>query len=624
MIKYTECLQVTRPPGIRRSLCRTRGQRGQALPLGAIGLLVGALTVIATLNLGQAVHEKIRLQNSADASAYSLAALEARAFNFIALTNRTQIVHYNTAMALQSYLSYTGFSLGVFGTLKDLLKDLDLAVQTGCAFPPPANAPYLAIRSFTQAAARIANTIFGILNKLYGYLHDLTKPAIEAMADFNKYAIWQMQLVRALQVNAHLVTGMQEFVQANDPAMTFTAKNNWFNVILNSVLNSVEFQATWDRGASLNPFIGDAIIYGWGDVANVKPNPDKKETKEAYAIMSELANASRSNENIYKRDGFCISSWIIASVFGQKMGQTKLVEKGKPSPEIEEIRKDPINYPIADSLASDDYLRIGAGYAFFGVAAVVLLPNGAMAMGDGILADKLPNASKNGYHYRYKDPGGSSGGAPAGITSIIPFPPPSGAIRRTFSRQGSGSDDHKWSGIAPFFKFRPKADPESDFNQPSTWAFLNKHHSSFQSGSGSGGRPWHYDFKVRFNQGSNSGLTSEGERIGGGDVTGEVKLDTTIGGERNSYLFEGLNVVSRGMAYYHRPGVWKEPPNMFNPFWRARLAPVGAKLMDIFQRLSDRVTGDGTSSQVVNTLIATVKNFVSDVFMRVVTSVMTH
>ena len=62
--------------GVRKSL---RRQRGQALPLGALGLLIMSLAIIATMNLGQAVHEKIKLQNSADAAAYSLAAMEARA-----------------------------------------------------------------------------------------------------------------------------------------------------------------------------------------------------------------------------------------------------------------------------------------------------------------------------------------------------------------------------------------------------------------------------------------------------------------------------------------------------------------------------------------------------------------
>ena len=53
---------------------RARDERGQALPLAAVGILMMCLGVIVTLNLGQAVHEKIRLQNNADAAAYSLAA----------------------------------------------------------------------------------------------------------------------------------------------------------------------------------------------------------------------------------------------------------------------------------------------------------------------------------------------------------------------------------------------------------------------------------------------------------------------------------------------------------------------------------------------------------------------
>ena len=615
MTNPTELNMNSRNSGIRPLLGRARSQRGQALPLGAIGLLVGALTVIATLNLGQAVHEKIRLQNSADAAAYSLAALEARSFNFIALTNRTQIVHYNTAMALQSYLSYTGFCLGIFGTMKDLLVDMDLAVQTGCAFPPPANAPYLAVKTVSKLAAKFAGIAFKFLSKAYEILHDLTVPGVEALSYFNKYAIWQMQMIRALQVNAHLVTGMQDFVQANDPSMTYTAKNQWFNILMNSVLNSIEFQATWDRGAGMNPFWLDALTKGWGDIAAFKPNPTKTETKEAYAIMTELANASRSHENIYNRGGHVFATWGLSSVFGEKKGQTKLVEEGKPSPKIKQIRTDPINYAIGDSLASDDYMTWGAGLALIGVAYAIMF--NASALGDGILADK-----DGGKHYKYKDPGSGSGGGPSGYASAFTIPPATGAIKSTFTKKGD--EDHKWPGLAPFFKFKPNSDDNTDFNQPSTWMFLNKHHSAFQSSSGKGGRPWHYNFNVKFNQGSNSGLTSSGERIGGGDVTGEVSLDTTIGGERNSYLFEGLNVVSRGMAYYHRPGAWKEPPNMFNPFWRARLAPVGAKLMNVFDSLISSKIKSDSGSAIAQGIVNMVRNFVSDFFLRVVTSVMTH
>ncbi len=31
--------------------------------------------------------------------------------------------------------------------------------------------------------------------------------------------------------------------------------------------------------------------------------------------------------------------------------------------------------------------------------------------------------------------------------------------------------------------------------------------------------------------------------------------------------------VSKAMVYYHRLGDWTEHPNLFNPFWRAKLHP---------------------------------------------------
>ena len=101
-----------------------RGSPGQAMVLGAVALLCLTLGVLATLNLGQAVHEKIKLQNTADAAAYSLATMEARTFNYIAFTNRVQISHYHTAMVVQSYVSYAGYSLAVFGTAADIVRAL--------------------------------------------------------------------------------------------------------------------------------------------------------------------------------------------------------------------------------------------------------------------------------------------------------------------------------------------------------------------------------------------------------------------------------------------------------------------------------------------------------------------
>ncbi|HEX4619978.1 MAG TPA: pilus assembly protein, partial [Myxococcaceae bacterium] len=48
--------------------------------------------------------------------------------------------------------------------------------------------------------------------------------------------------------------------------------------------------------------------------------------------------------------------------------------------------------------------------------------------------------------------------------------------------------------------------------------------------------------------------------------------------DRSSFVMsdDGTDVglqtaMATGIAYYHRAGHWREPPNLFNPFWRAGL-----------------------------------------------------
>ena len=81
-----------------------RRQEGQALVMACLLMLVLAIAALTTVNIGHNVSERIRLQNTADSAAYSMAAMEARAFNFYAYANRTQVSHYVSAMMWQSLL----------------------------------------------------------------------------------------------------------------------------------------------------------------------------------------------------------------------------------------------------------------------------------------------------------------------------------------------------------------------------------------------------------------------------------------------------------------------------------------------------------------------------------------
>ncbi len=600
--------------GLREKLLKRLGRRlwrrrpGQVMPLAALGLFIMVMSIIATMNLGQAVYQKIRVQNAADAAAYSLAAMEARAFNFVALTNRTQIVHYNTALTLQSYLSYAGFVVSLTGTMRDLANAIQSVVQTACSnLPYPANVPYCAAIGGAVAMANLAGIFANVASQLYDILHQFIPMGVEALSLFNRYAIWEMQLIRLVLVNAHLLTGVYEFVTANDSQLGWGAKGLLLNWVINSLLNYLEFRSAFDAGAGVNPGLVDLIVglvnrpTRLFDYSKDPPS----EMEEAQQVMAELTNASRSHRDIYNRSGMVAVTMGWDMIAGMKMGQTKIIaEKVRIGPEVRGIRHPSNNakhYPVGDTLASDDFLSAGAMGLFLAPPApafVILLPGptGAQRVGDGLYADK-----DGGGHYRYRSPGGTTPGAPGGWSSIAfaPFPPR--GLRRTMADRNES--DHKFEP-SPYFKFNALGDRYKDYNQPSTWVFLNKHHENFQTGDNK--RPWHYQFT--FKHGTQSA----------------VSLDTTIGGSRTALLFEGINVISRGMCYYHRPGTWDEHPNFFNPFWRARLAPVGSKLMNVWDKyVSTRITSS-SENQIIRGLVNFIRNLLADVFFRVVTSVITH
>ena len=48
-----------------------RSERGQIMVLGVMGVLLVAIMMLLTLNIGQAVYEKIRLQQVSDSAAFS-------------------------------------------------------------------------------------------------------------------------------------------------------------------------------------------------------------------------------------------------------------------------------------------------------------------------------------------------------------------------------------------------------------------------------------------------------------------------------------------------------------------------------------------------------------------------
>lgn len=96
-------------PHLRRLRRPPRDQRGQALVLGLFFLIVGAGMLYFMFNTGQITREKTALTNAADAAAYSGAALEARALNFLSYTNRAEVANTVAIAQMTALLSWNNY-----------------------------------------------------------------------------------------------------------------------------------------------------------------------------------------------------------------------------------------------------------------------------------------------------------------------------------------------------------------------------------------------------------------------------------------------------------------------------------------------------------------------------------
>ncbi|WP_224364603.1 pilus assembly protein TadG-related protein [Hyalangium versicolor] len=101
-----------------------------------------------------------------------------------------------------------------------------------------------------------------------------------------------------------------------------------------------------------------------------------------------------------------------------------------------------------------------------------------------------------------------------------------------------------------FMKFRADADRNDDYGQPRVYSYVTMR---LRAGNVAQA-PW---------QLNNSATVSFQHKDMG---TGTIQLAANEGA--------GL---SKALVYYHRLGSWKEQPNMFAPFWRAKLHPFTAQ-----------------------------------------------
>jgi hypothetical protein len=128
--------------------------------------------------------------------------------------------------------------------------------------------------------------------------------------------------------------------------------------------------------------------------------------------------------------------------------------------------------------------------------------------------------------------------------------------------------------------------PGDNYGQPKNFAVIRRDYSAREAAS-MASDPWNPFFRFQFAS-AGAGATLDG-RPNGGIMNAQLALGTSI-------------------TYYHRGQHFREPPNFFNPFWRAGLTKLNVDsdgLDDFLQTFNgSRGPGDAEAKDAFEALRA--------------------
>ncbi len=497
---------------VRQALARR--QRGQALVLGALCMLMLALTMAASFNLSQALHEKIRLQQHTDASAYSMAVVEARAMNYFAYSNRAMAAAYAAMTSLHAYMSamsVTGEMMKAASSNFQQIAGIEFALcapcccnkACGCATCKHCLHGIKALsisgkfsrqgRSLASSASGLDSTFESAVNDLDRMIDAIHLSQLSVLA-FTANTLRGENLARLREVNAPSAQAMPAAVGA---------------------ININEL------GCALEGTLIPCLANG----------RDQTPRTNRSQIMTEVANAARPPWAARRDSGggsalplHLNPSFLMDLQFDIQGEDMTVITSHKGTAKV------------TDSASAGSLRSTASG-------------NEGLVVG----------AEEHGSLFSvWKDGVGSSS------YSTEVYSDSNGGSHKP-GRAHSGN--HDFEGVQAqnscvasgncFINFRSTDDKDKDFGQPHLFAYFRQDLGLFDyltSGTASASAttevPW--------------ALNSSGSvAVTHGDQ-GEGKVDLLPG--------QGA-AMSNAMVYYHRPGNWREHPNLFKPYWRAKLQP---------------------------------------------------
>lgn len=508
-----------------------RHEEGQALVLAAVSMLVLTLCVLATVNLSYAATQKIRLQNAADSATYTAAAYQARALNFLAYTNRAMVVQYASQMNLMAILSYMMFALAVYTVLSYI--------------------PYIGV------VFRILAQIMKVLVKIVDVVFAIASPLIDGI----NYGIGLTQFAVSAAMLGKVMSGAGGEVRRYNP-----------NYKVSSALDLVRGLDAARRWTST---VATSLIPNFSA-------PKGKEEELNRAIMTEVANSARHEWTAYggkngqgwtifgipRRAHFDIDFGIFSFGIGKKARTEWGSMKGSGGGFFGGLTS------ITEQIYSIDKFYISLG--FLGVKITFSVD--AEAWGD-----RKRGGHHLGPHIDVDCP--FIGRICRRILRPVlkPIEKAVGKVMQNAVLSGDGKH-HFHFGQTPYARYRPgsgfawqRPSGAELFKQPPVILIVTVPKSELLAR----GKPFIGSFGARIGSlntqsskldtqyNSNQNLKSKGPKRGYRN-----SVDFAPGDKPLPLLEEGFHAMSAAVAYYHRPGDWREPPNLFNPFWGAKLMPI--------------------------------------------------
>lgn len=192
---------------------RPSPQAGQVLPAAAVLLLIVGGMFYLMVNAGQAVTEKIRVTNAADAAAYSAGVVEARALNYDAYLNRAMVANEIALAQMVSFASWVNYFATAADNIGGSAGDLNFFLLPN---------PQVAVLDVAFGGSELAARYFGA-RTVQDYVDYIVRGA-GAIVTWHDLAVNALSLSQQA-VHANLLAGVRQgqianrVVKAMDPAL---------------------------------------------------------------------------------------------------------------------------------------------------------------------------------------------------------------------------------------------------------------------------------------------------------------------------------------------------------------------------------------------------------------------